>query len=52
VTEEVAGWIAVRFGGAVIVAIGAGALLASCLLLAFIYYKEQESLHPHTRAGS
>ena len=46
-----AGWIALGFGGAVIVAIGAGALLALCLPLASIYYEEQESLHRHERAG-
>jgi hypothetical protein len=46
-----AGWIALGFGGAVIVAIGAGALLALCLPLLFIYFEEQESLHPHERAG-
>ena len=46
-----AGWIAVGFGGAVIVAIGAGALIALGLPLAFIYNEEQESFHPHGRAG-
>jgi len=42
-----AGWVALGFGGAVIVAIGAGGLLALGLPLAFIYYEEQESFHPH-----
>ena len=46
----VAGWVALGFGGAVIVAIGAGGLLALSLPLAFIYYEEQESFHPHGRA--
>ena len=46
-----AGWIAVGFGGAVIVAIGAGALVALGLPLAFIYYERQESIHPPGRAG-
>jgi hypothetical protein len=46
-----AGWIAVGFGGAVIAAIGAGALIALGLPLVFIYYEEQELFHPHGRAG-
>ena len=46
-----AGWIALGFGGAVIVAVGAGALFALCLPLPFIYYEEHESLHPRERAG-
>jgi hypothetical protein len=46
-----AGWIAVGFGGAVIAAIGAGALIALGLPPVFIYYEEQELFHPHGRAG-
>ena len=46
-----AGWIAVGFGGVVIAAIGAGALIALGLPLVFIYYEEQELFHPHGRAG-
>lgn len=46
-----AGWIAFSFGGAVIVAVGAGALVALGLPLVFIYCEEQESFHPHGRAG-
>lgn len=46
-----AGWIAVGFGGALIAAIGAGALIALFLPLVFIYYEEQELFHPRGRAG-
>jgi hypothetical protein len=46
-----AGWIAVGFGGAVIAAIGAGALVALGLPLVFIYYEEQELFRPHGRDG-
>jgi hypothetical protein len=46
-----AGWVAFGFGGAVIVATGAGALLALGLPLVVVYYEEQESFHPHGRAG-
>jgi len=46
-----AGWIAVGFGGAVIAAIGAGALIALGLPLVFISYERQELFHPHGRAG-
>ena len=46
-----AGWIALGFGGAVIVAVGAGALVALGLPLVSIYHEEQESFHPHGRAG-
>lgn len=46
-----AGWIAFGFGGAVIVAVGAGALVALGLPLVYIHYEEQESFHPHGRAG-
>ena len=46
-----ASWIALGFGGAVIVAIGAGVLIAPGLALVFIYHEEQESFHPHRRAG-
>jgi hypothetical protein len=34
-----------------IAAIGAGALIALGLPLVFVYFEEQESLHPHGRAG-
>jgi hypothetical protein len=47
----VAAWIALGFGGAVIAAIGAGALIALGLPLVFIYSEEQELFHPHGRAG-
>ena len=46
-----AAWIALGFGGAMIAAIGVGALIALGLPLAFVYFEEQESLHPHGRAG-
>jgi hypothetical protein len=45
------GWIAIGFGGAVIVAIGAGALIALALPLTVIYEEEEELLHPHGRGG-
>ena len=46
-----AGWIALGFGGAVIAAIGAGALIALGLPMVFIYYEGQELFHPHGRTG-
>jgi len=44
-------WVALGFGGAMIAAIGAGALIALGLPLAFVCYEEQESFHPPGRAG-
>jgi hypothetical protein len=46
-----AAWVALGFGGAMIAATGAGALIALGLPLAFIYYEEWELFHPHGRAG-
>jgi hypothetical protein len=46
-----AAWVALGFGGAVIAAIGAGALIALGLPLVFVYLEERELFHPHGRAG-
>lgn len=46
-----AAWVALGFGGAMIAAIGAGALVALALPLVFVSFEEQESFHPHRRAG-
>jgi hypothetical protein len=46
-----AAWIALGFGGAVIVAIGAGALVALGLPLVFVSFEERELFDPHGRAG-
>ena len=44
-----AAWVGVGFGGALIAAIGAGALIAFCLPLVFIHHEEQALLHPRGR---
>jgi len=46
-----AAWVALGFGGAMIAAIGAGALIALGLPLVFVYLEERELFHPHGRAG-
>lgn len=47
----VAAWIAVGFGGAVIAAVGASALIALGLPPLFIYEEEQELFRPRRRPG-
>ncbi len=42
-------WIALGLGGAVIAAVGAGALIALFLPFVFVYEEEQELLHPRGR---
>ena len=44
-----AAWVALGFGGAIIAATGAGALIALGLPLLFVYVEERELFHPHGR---
>jgi hypothetical protein len=44
-----AAWLGLGFGGALVAAIGAGALIALFLPLVFIHYEEQALLHPRGR---
>jgi hypothetical protein len=44
-----AAWVALGFGGAIIAATGAGALIALGLPLLFVYFEQRELFHPHGR---